>query len=205
MSFTYSGSQDAAKQLADETGATASQVDSANRAQVVACVRAAGALDVLVVNAGVFAIGAPTEFDADAIDRMFAINIHSPYHASVEAARQMKEGGRIIVIGSANGVRAGFEGVAAYAMTKSAHQDMARGLARDLGARNITVNVVPARPDRHRHEPCRRSVRGDDAQPSGHQAARHGARDRRPRRLSRGPEAAFITGSMHTIDGGFTA
>ncbi len=70
--------------------------------------RDAGPLDVLVVNAGVFAGGDPLDIDPDAIDRMIDINVRAPYHAAVEAARKMKDGGRIIVIGSVNGDRMPF-------------------------------------------------------------------------------------------------
>ncbi len=56
------------------------------------------------------------------------------YHASVEAARQMPEGGRILIIGSVNGDRMPVAGMAAYAASKSSLQGMARGLARDFRA-----------------------------------------------------------------------
>ena len=58
----------------------------------------------------------------------------------------MPEGGRIIVIGSVNGDRIPFPSLSAYAMSKSALQGMARGLARDFGPRGITVNVVQPGP-----------------------------------------------------------
>src|SRR5690606_39295256 len=63
-------------------------------------VRESGPLDVLVVNAGIAIFGDSLEQDPDAIDRLFRINIHAPYHAAVEAARRMPQGGRIIVIRS---------------------------------------------------------------------------------------------------------
>ncbi len=103
--FSYSGSPEAAERLAAETGSTAVQADSADRDGVISLVRDRGPLDVLVVNAGIALFGDALEQDSDAIDRLFRINIHSPYHASVEAARRMPEGGRIIVIGSVNGDR----------------------------------------------------------------------------------------------------
>ncbi len=96
----------------------------------------------LVVNAGIGVFGEAPELNADDIDRLFKINIHAPYHASVEAARQMPEGGRILIIGSVNGDRMPVAGMAAYAASKSALQGMARGLARDFGPRGITINVV---------------------------------------------------------------
>lgn len=86
-----------------------------------------GALDITVVNAGIGVFGDATELNADDIDRLFKINIHAPYHASVEAARQMPEGGRILIIGSVNGDRMPVAGMAAYAASKSALQGMARG------------------------------------------------------------------------------
>ena len=69
-----------------------------------------GKLDVLVVNAGIGLFGDALELDPDAVDRMIQVNVNAPYHASVEAARRMPEGGRIIVIGSVNGDRAPFAG-----------------------------------------------------------------------------------------------
>lgn len=144
--FSYSGSPQAAERLAAETGSTAVQADSADRDAVISLVRDSGPLDVLVVNAGIALFGDALEQDSDAIDRLFRINIHAPYHASVEAARRMPEGGRIIVIGSVNGDRMPVPGMAAYALSKSALQGLARGLARDFGPRGITVNVVQPGP-----------------------------------------------------------
>lgn len=144
--FTYSSSKDAAQALAAETGSTAEATDSANRDAVIARVRDSGPLDVLVVNSGVALFGDALEQDPDAVDRLFSINVQAPYHAAVEAARQMPVGGRIIVIGSVNGDRMPVPGLAAYAVSKSALQGLARGLARDFGPRGITVNVVQPGP-----------------------------------------------------------
>ena len=113
MVFSYSGSPEAAERLAAETGSTAVQADSADRDAVISLVRDSGPLDVLVVNAGIALFGDALEQDSDAIDRLFPINIHAPYHASVEAARRMPEGGHIIVIGSVNGDRMPVPGMAA--------------------------------------------------------------------------------------------
>ena len=120
--------------------------DAADRDAVIGVVGSQGPLDVLVVNAGTLALGNPLDIDPDAVDRMIDINVRAPYHAAVEAARRMPEGGRIIVIGSVNGDRMPFAGGAAYALTKSALQGMARGLARDFGERRITVNVIQPGP-----------------------------------------------------------
>ena len=86
------------------------------------------------------------EQDSDAIDRLFRINIHLPYHASVEAARRMPEGGRIIVIGSVNGDRMPVPGMAAYALSKSVPAGAGARPGAGFCPRGITVNVVQPGP-----------------------------------------------------------
>ena len=65
VSFSYSGSPDAAAAVAAETGATAVKADSANRDELIAAVAGAGALDIMVINAGVAKMGDPLTLDAD--------------------------------------------------------------------------------------------------------------------------------------------
>lgn len=205
VAFTYAGSKDAAEALAAETGAEAIRTDSADRDALIATVADRGALDVLVVNAGTALLGDPLTFDPDAVDRMIDINVRAPYHAAVEAARRMNEGGRIIVIGSVNGDRMPFAGGAAYALTKSAVQGMVRGLARDFGDRGITVNAIqpgpthsdmnpadgPMAPAMHSFMAIKRHIDADEVAELTAYVA--------------GPHAAMITGSFQTIDGGFGA
>lgn len=205
VSFTYAGSQASAEALAAETGASAIQTDSADRAQLIATVASRGALDALIINAGTLVMGDPLQLDADAVDRMIDVNVRAPYHAAVEAARRMNDGGRIIVIGSVNGDRMPFAGGAAYALTKSAVQGMVRGLARDFGDRGITVNSIqpgptdsdmnpadgPMAPMMHGFMAIKRHVKADEIAELAAYLA--------------GPHAGMITGSMQTIDGGFGA
>jgi cyclic-di-GMP-binding biofilm dispersal mediator protein len=205
VTFTYAGSRDAAVQVATDTGSTAVATDSADRDAVIARVRDSGPLDVLVVNAGFALFGDALEQDPDEVDRLFRVNIHAPYHASVEAARRMPEGGRIIVIGSVNGDRMPMPGMASYALSKSALQGMARGLARDLGPRGITINVVQPGPIDTDANPEDGPMR--ELMHSFMAVKRHG----RPEEVAgmvawlAGPEAGFVTGAMHTIDGAFGA
>ncbi|MCR0984274.1 SDR family oxidoreductase [Roseomonas populi] len=203
--FTYAGSREAAERLAGETGARAELTDSADREAVVARVRESGALDVLVVNAGVAMMGDPLELDADEVDRMIRINVHAPYHAAVEAARRMPEGGRIVVIGSNVGNHVGFPGIAAYALTKSAVQGMVRGLARDFGPRGITVNAVQPGPVDTDMNPADGPLK--DTLYGLMSIKRHGRPDEIAGMVAwlAGPEAGFVTGAMHTIDGGYGA
>lgn len=203
--FTYAGSHDAAQALAAETGTTAIKSDAADRQAVTDVVAAQGPLDILVVNAGACILGDALTLDPDAIDRMFDINIRAPYHAAVEAARHMPEGGRIIVIGSVNGDRMPFAGGAAYAATKSALQGMARGLARDFGARGITVNIVQPGPTDTDMNPADGPMAGAM---KDFMAIKRYATSEEIAGLTAylaGPEASIITGAMHTIDGGFGA
>jgi cyclic-di-GMP-binding biofilm dispersal mediator protein len=203
--FTYNGSREAAEQLAAETGATAVPTDSGDRDAVIARVRESGPLDILVVNAGFALFGDALDLDPDDVDRLIRVNVNAPYHASVEAARQMPEGGRIIVIGSVNGDRMPVPGMASYALSKSALQGMARGLARDFGPRGITINIVQPGPIDTDANPEDGPMR--ELMHSFMAIKRHG----RPEEVAgmvawlAGPEAGFVTGAMHTIDGAFGA
>ncbi|WP_426197634.1 SDR family oxidoreductase [Massilia sp. DWR3-1-1] len=205
VAFTYAGSPEAAHGLAAQTGSTAFQTDSADRDAVIARVRDSGPLDVLVVNSGIAIFGDALEQDADAIDRLLRINVHAPYHASVEAARQMPSGGRIIVIGSVNGDRMPLPGMASYALSKSALQGLARGLARDFGPRGITINIVQPGPIDTDANPADGPMK--DLMHSFMAIKRHGSADEVAGMVAwlAGPEAGFVTGAMHTIDGGFGA
>jgi cyclic-di-GMP-binding biofilm dispersal mediator protein len=203
--FTFGGSAEAAEALAARTGTTTTQADSADRQAVAKVIRDAGPLDILVVNAGVLVAGDPLEIDPADIDRLIDVNVRAPYHAAVEAARKMPDGGRIIVIGSVNGDRMPFPGLAAYALSKSAIQGLVRGLARDLGPRNITVNNVQPGPVDTDMNPADGPMK--EMMHSVMAIKRHG----KPSEIAAlvaflaGPEAGYITGAQHTIDGGMGA
>jgi len=203
--FTYAGSADAARQLADKTNTVMSRVDSADRDSLTGFIAEQGAFDILVVSAGTFIMGNPLEIDPDDIDRMIDINVRAPYHASVEAAKKMNDGGRIIVLGSVNADRMPMEGAAAYALSKAAIQGMVRGLARDLGGRGITVNNVQPGPVDTEMNPADGPF--SEFMHSFMALKRHGKASEIASFVAylAGKEAAFITGAQHTIDGGFGA
>ena len=203
--FTYGSSADAAQALADQTGTVAVQADSADRVAVGQVIADQGALDILVINAGIAVLGDPLELDPADVDRMIDINVRGPYHAAVDAARQMHTGGRIIIIGSVNGDRMPFAGGAAYGLTKAAVQGMVRGLARDFGGRGITVNNVQPGPVDTDLNP------GDGPMKDMMHSFMAIKRHAQPEEIAGmvaylvGPEASIITGAQHTIDGGFGA
>lgn len=205
VAFTYAGSQDAAEKLAAETGSQAIRADSADRNALIATVAGQGALDVLVINAGTLVLGDPLTLDPDSVDRMIDINVRAPYHAAVEAARQMNNGGRIIIIGSVNGDRMPFAGGAAYALTKSAVQGIVRGLARDFGDRGITVNAIQPGPTDSDMNPADGPMAA--AMHSFMAIKRHATADEIAEYTAfvAGPHGAMITGAFQTIDGGFGA
>lgn len=204
-SFTYANSDQAAVDVAATTGAQAIKVDSSNRDALAAVIRDQGALDILVIAAGVLVMGDALELDPDDIDHMLDVNVRSPYHASIEAAKKMNDGGRIVILGSVNADRMPMAGGAGYALSKSAIQGFVRGLARDLGHKNITVNNVqpgpvdtdmnpedgPMKDTMHSFMAIKRHVRAEEV--AGMVA------------YLTGPEAGMITGAQHTIDGGFGA
>jgi NAD(P)-dependent dehydrogenase (short-subunit alcohol dehydrogenase family) len=104
-------------------------------------------IDILVNNAAVAWQGKTIddpEIDNAAMDRQWAINVGGVVANIRAAAKYLPDGGRIISIGSGVGTRAGFPGTADYAGTKAALIGYSKGVARDLGPRSITVNVVQA-------------------------------------------------------------
>lgn len=104
-----------------------------------------GKLDILVNNAAIAVQGRTVDdpgLDTTNLDRQWQINVMGAVATTRAAAPVLPDGGRIIFIGSALGSRVPFPGVADYAGTKAAIAGYARGVARDLGRRNITVNVV---------------------------------------------------------------
>ena len=104
-----------------------------------------GKLDILVNNAGIVTQGQRVddpELDGDKYNRQWQVNVMGTIANTRAAAPRLSDGGRIIFIGSLLGSYVPFPGVADYAGTKWALAGYAKGIARDLGPRNITVNIV---------------------------------------------------------------
>jgi NAD(P)-dependent dehydrogenase (short-subunit alcohol dehydrogenase family) len=104
-----------------------------------------GRLDILVNNAAIAVQGKTVddpELDTEGLDRQWQTNVLGAVATTRAAAPKLSNGGRIIFIGSGLGTRVPFAGVADYAGTKAAILGYAKGVGRDLGPRDITVNVV---------------------------------------------------------------
>jgi 3-oxoacyl-[acyl-carrier protein] reductase len=175
------------------------------RGAVAETVRAFGRLDVLVNNAAIASMAPIEEFALDEFDRMVAINVRAVFVAIQEAAKHMPDGGRIVTIGSVNADRMPFPGGHVYAMTKAAVAGLSRGVARDLGPRGITVNVVqpgPVDTDLNPASgPFADSLRAMMAIPRYARAEEIAAMVA----YLAGPDAGLVTGACLTIDGGFDA
>ncbi|MGJ7036854.1 NAD(P)-dependent dehydrogenase (short-subunit alcohol dehydrogenase family) [Shinella sp. BE166] len=104
-----------------------------------------GKLDILVNNAGIATQGQLVDdpnLDEEKYNRQWQVNVLGSIANTRAAASRLTDGGRIIFIGSLLGSYVPFKGVADYAGTKAALIGYAKGIARDLGPRNITVNVL---------------------------------------------------------------
>ena len=117
-----------------------SQVAEARRL-VSETVKQFGRLDILVNNAGKFMPKPLMDTTEADFDQVIALNAKGPYCAMQEAAKILKEGGRIVNI-STEGTHLSFSGATAYLGSKGALEQYTKGLAQELASRGITVNTV---------------------------------------------------------------
>ncbi len=117
-----------------------SQVSDARRL-VIETVKQFSRLDILVNNAGRFMPKPLMETTEEDFDQIIALNAKGPYFAMQEAAKVLKEGGRIVNI-STDGTHLSFPGATAYLGSKGALEQYTKGLAQELAPRGITVNTV---------------------------------------------------------------
>ena len=125
--------------------AVACQADVADRAQVIALFEAIdrdpGRLDIVVNNSGVSISGKLADLKEDEVDWAVGINMLGPLYIASEASRRLGDGGRIINLGSSLG-EFPMAGAGVYSATKCALKSFTESWAKELGARNITVNMV---------------------------------------------------------------
>lgn len=212
--ITYSASPEKANDVVREIQsaggkALAVKADAADekavRAAVTKTVTEFGGIDILVNNAGALVIAPIEQFTIEDFDKSIAVNVRGVFVATQEASKHLRDGGRIIHIGSTNSDRMPFAGGSVYALTKSAIVGFTKGLARDLAPRKITVNNVQPGPVNTDMNP----ENGPFAETMKSLMAlkRYGRADEIAGMVSylAGPEASYVTGASLLIDGGFSA
>ena len=151
VAITYERSADRAAEVvaaikAPGRKAVAIQADSADGAAVQASVEktvaALGGLDILVNNAGILRVAELKDITLADIDALLDVNVRAQIIASKAALAHLGKGGRIITIGSYFADRVPASVIGIYAATKSALVAFNKALARELGPREITANLV---------------------------------------------------------------
>ncbi|MFF0741789.1 SDR family oxidoreductase [Streptomyces sp. NPDC004111] len=185
------------------------RMDSADAESVTAAVATAadafGRLDVLVNNAGIGVLGPIEGLTLADVDRVLAVNVRAVFLASQAAASVLEDGGRIVSTGSALARYAGGPGGSLYAMSKSALTGLTKSLAREVGDRGITVNLIhPGAVDTDMNP-----ADGPFAEPQRANTAL--GRFGRPQEAAAlvaflaSDEGAYVTGAELVMDGGHSA
>ncbi|WP_115731911.1 SDR family NAD(P)-dependent oxidoreductase [Aminobacter aminovorans] len=214
VALTYVRSAEKAEAVVGQVEAVgrrglAIQADNADAAAVEAAVTATiaafGRLDILVNSAGIWHHGPIDTVSLEQLDEVMSVNFRAPFIASKAAAGVMHDGGRIISIGSNLADRVPFEGIALYSASKAALVGLTKGLARDLGPRGITVNVVHPGSTETDMNPAEGDVA--DYQRSLMAIPQFGSPDDIAGLVTwlAGPQSRFVTGAALTIDGGTNA
>ncbi|MEV5433076.1 SDR family oxidoreductase [Streptomyces sp. NPDC052701] len=212
VALTYVSAKEAAEEVAGAVEAlgrraVALRADLADAGEAAGTVeraaRALGGLDVLVNNAGVGVLGPVETLSAAEVDRVLAVNVRGVYLASRAAAVRMGPGGRIITIGTCMTQRVPGPGGTLYAMSKAALIGLTKALARELGPRGITANIVHPGPIDTDMNPA-------DGPYAAGQAAmtalgRFGTAEEVASTVAYLARATYVTGAEFAVDGGHAA
>ncbi|WP_329284528.1 SDR family NAD(P)-dependent oxidoreductase [Streptomyces sp. NBC_00691] len=214
VAFTYVQDEVRAKEVTARIEATgrralALRADAADAGDAAGAVNwaadALGRLDVLVNNAGVGVLGPLESLALADVDRVLAVNVRAAFLASQAAAGHLPEGGRIITIGSCMAQRVPGPGGVLYALSKTALIGLTKSLARELGGRGITANLVHPGPIDTDMNPA------DGPYAEGQAAmtalGRFGTPDEVAATVAflAGPEGRYVTGAEFSVDGGHAA
>ncbi|MFD5944967.1 3-oxoacyl-ACP reductase family protein [Streptomyces collinus] len=187
--------------------AVALRADTGDATEAVEMVNAAaealGGLDILVNNAGVGVLGPLDTLSLTDVDRVLGVNVRGVFLASQAAAARMPEGGRIITIGSCMAQRVPGPGGTLYATSKAALAGLTKALARELGGRGITANLVLPGPIDTDMNPA-------DGPYAAGQAAmtalgRFGTADEVASMVAHLAGSTYVTGAEFPVDGGHAA
>lgn len=212
--FTYAVAADAATALVDSVSrdggsVSAVKANSADRGEVVNAVATAvqrlGHLDIVVSNAGGGVLLPLSEIGYDDIDRMINVTVHGTVTLVKESLPHLREGGRVITIGSVNSHYTPFDSMAIHALDRAALVGFVRGMARELGPKGITINNVQPGPVDTDANPADGPT--SDLQRALIPIGRYGAAAEVASLVSylAGPESSLMTGASLDIDGGYSA
>lgn len=185
------------------------RADSAEPEEAAGAVRRAaeelGGLDVLVNNVGVGVLAPLDSLSLADVDRVLAVNVRGVFLASQAAASRMDRGGRIVTVGSCMTQRVPGPGGTLYATSKSALIGLTKALARELGDRGITANIVHPGPIDTDMNPAGGPYAA--GQTSMTALGRFGAVDDVASLVAylAGVEAGYVTGAEFSVDGGHAA
>jgi 3-oxoacyl-[acyl-carrier protein] reductase len=210
VAFTYVSRPDSADDLVRKVEATggraiAIQADSGDpeaiRAAVAKTADRLGPIDVVVVNAGILRLNTVDAVSLEELNLMLDINIRGVFLSVQAAVPHLKDGGRVITIGSNVAISTGLPGTSVYQFTKAAVAAMVKGLALDLAPRRITVNNIQPGPTKtdmttdwidalSARSPLKRVA--DPSEIAGVVS------------YLASPASSYMTGASLTIDGGLT-
>ncbi|MER7189535.1 SDR family oxidoreductase [Streptomyces flaveolus] len=213
VALTYVNGKDAAEDVVRAARAlgrraVALRADSADAQEAAGAVERAaqalgGGVDVLVNNVGLGLLGPMESMSLADVDRLLAVNVRGVFLASQAAAARMTEGGRIITIGTCMAQRVPGPGGTLYAMSKAALIGLTKALARELGPRGITANIVHPGPIDTDMNPAD----GPYAQGQAAMTAlgRFGTADEVASTVAYLAAASYVTGAEFAVDGGHAA
>ncbi|MBQ3504242.1 MAG: SDR family oxidoreductase [Oscillospiraceae bacterium] len=201
--FLYEKDHDAARAVAEKTGAAAICCDVADGDRVKEAFQKIGDVDILICNAGIVHYGLMSMMEEAVWDRIFAVNVKGIFHC-VNAAMPSflrKQRGSVVTVSSMWG-QVGSSCEAAYSATKGAVIALTKALAKELGPSGIRVNCVA--PGVILTDMCAEvdpeilAEMGDDT-PVG----RNGTPMDVAKAMAYLADAEFITGHVLSVNGGY--
>ena len=200
--FLYEKEHEAAKAVAEQTGATPICCDVADTNAVKNAFARIPQVDVLVCNAGICHYGLMSQVTEDEWDRIFAVNVKGIYNC-VNAATPsflQKQAGAIITVSSMWGIT-GASCEAAYSATKGAVIALTKALAQELGPSGVTVNCIA--PGVILTDMCA-NVSEESMEELRQQTpiGRHGTPEDIAQAMVYLADAGFVTGQVLSVNGG---
>ncbi len=214
IAFTYRHNAELAAAVVEKIKALgrralAIQADSADAAEVSNAVETTvtefGKLDILVNNAGVGFVGPLDQTAIEDVDHVLAVNVRGVFAATKAAAAHLGDGGRVITIGSCVTDRVPGPGMALYATSKAAMVGLTKALARELGPRGITVNLVHPGPTDTDMNPADGPYSADQRALTVFDRYGQAAEVADTVSYLAGPGSAYVTAATLSVDGGHAA